>query len=826
MNAPFIVAQANTAGTDAASTQRVIRVVKPQGDQAISVRLDGAARLDLSEIGNEKVTFVRVGERLVILFDNQATVGVEGFFDANGQPSQNLSFQVDGNRVINSSEFATLFPITTDQSILPAAGNAGAGPTSGANFRDVQVEGLGSRNSLDLLAGEGGDGAGGQGGDAPTNTRPSIGTIALGNADDEGLSEGNIGGPGDEPGNATSITVSLNVDFGQDLTGRTLTFGATQPSLVGLTSGGAAISIAFTTIGGLPALIGYTGADANDPTHQVFTVTLDTGPLNGQYTFTLLQPLDHPIAGTEDTITLSINFTATDGNGDAADGTFQVAVNDDSPEAGVGTASVVEDEAVNGGNNEIEEPNNILGSVEHVSLNISWGADRANSNSGQPGDRSVAFTDNNVAVTGAHGEALTSLGQTVSFVVLSNGELIGYTGESAPESSNSENVVFVATLSDANNGEYNFTLLKPLDHADDTGNGENTLTLTFNYTATDSDGDPSASTFQINVVDDVPVAGVGTASIVEDEAVNSGNNETEAPNLLGAVSNVSLNIAWGSDNANDGNGQPGDRSVAFTNNSVVVLGAHGEALTSLGQTVSFIVLSSGELVGYTGDAPTTVSAENVVLVATLSDANNGEYNFTLLKPLDHADDAGNGENALSLTFNYTATDSDGDTSSNTFKVDVVDDIPIAGVGTPATVEDEAVNNGNNEADGYAASIDHVSLNIAWGSDNANDGNGQPGDRSVAFTNDTVAVTGAHGAALTSLGQTVSFIVLSSGELVGYTGDAPESSSAGNVVFVATLSDANNGEYSFTLLKPLDHADDDADSENTLSLTFNYTATDS
>jgi hypothetical protein len=77
MNAPFIVAQATTAAgsSDAAATQRVIRIVKPQDSQAVSVRLDGSARLDLSEIGNEKVTFVRVGDRLVIVFDNQAAVG-------------------------------------------------------------------------------------------------------------------------------------------------------------------------------------------------------------------------------------------------------------------------------------------------------------------------------------------------------------------------------------------------------------------------------------------------------------------------------------------------------------------------------------------------------------------------------------------------------------------------------------------------------------------------------------------------------------------------------------------------------------------------------
>ncbi|MBB4168776.1 proprotein convertase P-domain-containing protein, partial [Rhizobium sp. BK538] len=37
----------------------------------------------------------------------------------------------------------------------------------------------------------------------------------------------------------------------------------------------------------------------------------------------------------------------------------------------------------------------------------------------------------------------------------------------------------------------------------------------------------------------------------------------------------------------------------------------------------------------------------------------------------------NSENTLSLTFNYTATDSDADTASNTFTVNVVDDVPVS-----------------------------------------------------------------------------------------------------------------------------------------------------
>ncbi|WP_117194795.1 T1SS-143 repeat domain-containing protein [Rhizobium terrae] len=385
--------------------------------------------------------------------------------------------------------------------------------------------------------------------------------------------------------------------------------------------------------------------------------------------------------------------------------------------------------------------------------------------------------------------------------------------------------VFTLTVTNVMTGDFTFTQFQPLDHTDRGEIGANDiLRLNFEFTVADLDGDPSTATFMIDIGDDGPVAGSGTASTVEDEAVNGGNNEADG--LSASVQNISLNITWGADSANDGNGQPGDRSVAFTNANIVVSGAYGTTLTSSGQLISTTVLPDGTLVGYTGSAaPTAATGEgaaSVVFYATVSDANNGEYSFTLVKPLDHA--AGFGENTLTLTFGYTATDADGDTSSNTFAVSIVDDAPVATGGAASTVEDEAVNAGNDEADGLTASVQNISLNINWGADSANDGNGQPGDRSVAFTNANVGISGAFDTVLTSSGQAVSTVVLSDGTLVGYTGSvAPTAATGANVVFYARLSDANNGEYSFTLVKPLDHVA--GSGENTLALTFGYTAAD-
>ena len=112
------------------------------------------AKLDLSSVANEKMTLVHIGEKLVILFDNNATVTVEPFFNSMGVPRFDLTVEVTPGRELTGGQFATVFPITTDQSVLPAAGTAQTAPASGANFSDPSVEPLFSPDPLPLLGPE------------------------------------------------------------------------------------------------------------------------------------------------------------------------------------------------------------------------------------------------------------------------------------------------------------------------------------------------------------------------------------------------------------------------------------------------------------------------------------------------------------------------------------------------------------------------------------------------------------------------------------------------------------------------------------------------
>ncbi|MBR1148896.1 DUF5801 repeats-in-toxin domain-containing protein, partial [Bradyrhizobium sp. AUGA SZCCT0431] len=158
MNGPFQVAQASGVGIgNNNAAPRIFRLTKPLGEQAVVVNLgyDLKVKVDFSGIANEKITLVRVGEKLIILFDNKSTVTVEPFFDSRHDALNNLSVEVAPGRDVSVSEFASLFPITTDQSVLPAAGEGnGNAQGSGANFSNSAVDPLSTGGPLDLLGQE------------------------------------------------------------------------------------------------------------------------------------------------------------------------------------------------------------------------------------------------------------------------------------------------------------------------------------------------------------------------------------------------------------------------------------------------------------------------------------------------------------------------------------------------------------------------------------------------------------------------------------------------------------------------------------------------
>jgi VCBS repeat-containing protein len=148
MNERVAITQASIFPPANLGRSHVVRVTKPQSDQAITLDLGNGTKLDLSAIANEKMTLVHVDTKLVILFDNQSTVTAEPFFDSSGKPLTELNVELSAGRTLNGEQFAQSVPITEDQSVLPAGD-----PSSGADFREVSIDSLpGSTSPLMLMA--------------------------------------------------------------------------------------------------------------------------------------------------------------------------------------------------------------------------------------------------------------------------------------------------------------------------------------------------------------------------------------------------------------------------------------------------------------------------------------------------------------------------------------------------------------------------------------------------------------------------------------------------------------------------------------------------
>src|SRR3954470_15104327 len=123
MNAHTVIAQAGTTTATAPSgAPKIVKVVKPQADQAVTLELGYGQnfKLDLSSIANEKVKYIHKGENLIIQFDNKSTVTVHPFFDSMGVPLQNVSVEVAPGHDIASAQFISAFTAGNDnaQSIV------------------------------------------------------------------------------------------------------------------------------------------------------------------------------------------------------------------------------------------------------------------------------------------------------------------------------------------------------------------------------------------------------------------------------------------------------------------------------------------------------------------------------------------------------------------------------------------------------------------------------------------------------------------------------------------------------------------------------------
>ncbi|MGX9393321.1 T1SS-143 repeat domain-containing protein [Nitrobacteraceae bacterium UC4446_H13] len=835
MNAPVLVAQLSGSAPQSSAPPKNLKLEKPQNGQAVTIHLDGNTKLDLSDISSEKLTFVRVGEKLIVLFDNQSTVTVDPVFDSGGHPLADVAFDLGQNRLVTGDEFATLFPITTDQSVLPAAG-ANSGPTGGANFSDAHVNALTDPNAPLALLGDENNGSqfGSQaqdGGNAPVASEP------FSNA---GLNESHLPGGTAVDAGLTTISGFLGVNFGTAASSAVLSFNEGQGSLAALRSGGEQVNFVRVAdaAGHFTQLIGFVGADPSIVANRVFVATLDATAESGGYTITLLGPLDHSGAG-DDTLSFALNVTAADQFGSAQTQITANVQDDIVVLSGDVAAQGVSEDGLAGANGFAAN----AGSTGAVDLNINWGADNdlRGTSEGDGFGRTLSFLTSNgseenptftavtgsdqqvinlaLAIAGENGAALSSGGIELQYVVTSladGGEVLtAYKGDARGDNAR----VFTLTLDPTSaHGAYSFNLLGTLDHA----TGSDSVGLTFRVQAADADGDIVNTSFTVNVADDAPVtAGEVVAHNVSEDGLAGANGFTAGAGSTGAVD---LNINWGTDNDTRGEGDTFGRTLSFVAGGVpAITGENGAALSSGGIELQYVVTSlpdGGEvLTAYKGDAR---GDDARVFALTLDPTSaHGAYSVNLLGTLDHA----TGSDSVGLIFTVQAADADGDIVNTSFTVNVADDLPVtsgAAVGATNLSEDGLA--GANPDQGHAsAASGPVALNIDWGTDNDTRGEGDTFGRTLSFVAGVIpAITGENGVELSSGGVALQYLVTTlpnGGELLTAYKGAPGEN---NAVFTLTLDPTSeHGAYSFNLLGTLDHGA----SSDSIGLTFTVQAAD-
>ncbi|HHF2917317.1 TPA: retention module-containing protein [Vibrio diabolicus] len=469
--------------------------------------------------------------------------------------------------------------------------------------------------------------------------------------------------------------------------------------------------------------------------NPVFTMNVNA---DGTYNFRLEGPVDHAL--NSDELVLNFPIIATDFDGDTTTATIPVTITDDVPSIdNVVPLTVDEDDLASIGSDQNDD------------------AFMSGSFSTTEGSDSVVKYQLDATADPVAG--LTSHGESVVLAETANGD-----GSFTYTATADGNAVFELVLKP--DGSYTFTLLGPLDHA----MNSDSLQIDFPIIATDFDGDTSTKILPVTIVDDQPsITNVDAISVDEDDLATIGSDQNESVSIDGHF------VTMGSDHVVS-------YQLDASSNPINGLTSHG------------VVVTMTESANADGSFTYTATAGSEA-VFTLTVNSDGSYNFTLEGPIDHA----TGSDELTLNFPIIATDFDGDTTTETIPVTIVDDKPtITDVDAITVDEDDLGTIGSDQTD--PISID------------GNFTTTQGSDRVVSYQLDASATPLA---GLTSQGVAVTLTETANGD-GSFTYEATAGAEA-----VFTLTVNTDGSYNFTLEGPIDHAVD----SDELTLNFPIIATD-
>src|SRR3569623_1658177 len=522
MNERVWIAQADTTPVQNSAPLKVVTVVKPGSEQAITIDLgyDQKTKVDLSAVANEKMTMVHVGTKLIVLFDNHSTVTIEPFFDSTGHPLANHDVNLGAGHDVTGDQFASLFPITEDQSVLPAAGGGGS-PASGADFHRPTVDPLGVGTPLPL---RGPEALGNFETIAPLGPQVqqdvgptvsgSYGVALVLEADLDTIQGGNDLAPGLTTGTDpldTRETATLSgVTFTAGSQAIDVTFGAT--SGITVTEGGNSIQVFWVASPDGTHLDGYL---VDPATHQGAKPAIElqltdpvthsnhvdaNGTINPVVTVTLTDAFPHDASGHDTIIINGVPVVATDSVA-ASDGTRQTATT-------TLEIDIVADTPVSPGN-QTATPTLDDDAFAHGNFGGTGDVTDAHEASGGPGSLFNAGADGVKSITLDSATTFKAIfvdshGIAHQEDVTHDAGVVGIDG-STVWTFTANDIGTVATLTIGADGSYDFKTDAPLVHPTP-GTTEENLPLTFGYTVTDGDNDTASGSLTVNVNDDTPVA--------------------------------------------------------------------------------------------------------------------------------------------------------------------------------------------------------------------------------------------------------------------------------------------------------------------------------
>ena len=361
---------------------------------------------------------------------------------------------------------------------------------------------------------------------------------------------------------------------------------------------------------------------------------------NGDYTFRLLRPVDHPDAtDPNDVVQLTFEVAVTDADGDTDTGSIVIDLADDGPQIADDTITPVKESD--------------LGPVTvNGDLTEDFGAD---------GGGEITTNDTFTATGLTAGPDLTSGGEIVTISTTAT----GYEG-TIPDGLGGTITVFSLEITDQTTGAYEFTLNQPLDHANDADNNpaNDFINLNFGVQIEDFDGDQDDATITIQILDDNPTIPGGDTPEIGKGQENVDESDIGTP---GATQTGSVPFDFGDDGAGE--------FCATGGHNINTLG-----LTSGGQPVTVAFDSA------TGTYTATNSGGDTVFTLVVED--DGDYTFELLGNVDHPDDTDPNDSVV-LRFDVKAEDADGDVAEGQIVINLFDDAPVAEDDTN-TVVDSAV----------------------------------------------------------------------------------------------------------------------------------------